>query len=146
METASIIFISSIAVFTAFAGLVRAERKNARRLVGGRFRDSLDVHIFRIEQRWTNNWKHLSRYILQLGWYYSIHSLLSTVLRVLVSVYNRIEHIFERNRARTKELRKELKKHVQQSHLSQIAHHQEKTALSSEEKTQLRKDKLEQDH
>lgn len=146
MGTASIIFIASIAVFAAFAGLVRVEQKNARRLVGGRLRNSLDVSILRIEKKWSHNWRHLSRYVLQLGWYYSIHSLLSTIMRVLVSIYNRIEHIFERNRARTKELRKELKKHVQQSHLSQIAHHREKTALSSEEKTQLRKDKLEQDH
>lgn len=146
MGTAAIIFISSIAAFAAFAAMVRAEQKNACRLLSGRLRDTLDVHILRIEQKWSNNWRHLSRYILQLGWYYSIHSLLSSLMRILVSVYDGIEHVFERNRVRTKELRKELKKHVQQSHLAQIAHHQEKTALSHEEKTQLRKDKLEQDH
>ncbi len=146
MITPGIIFASSIFIFTAYAVIVRVEHTHARRLVGGRLRGSLDIRIARVEEKWSNNWKHLSRYLLQLGWYYSIHSLLRTVLQVLVSVYTYIEQIFEKNRIRTKQLRKELKHHVAQSHLTHMAHHKEKTSLSSTAKAALRTKKLENDH
>jgi hypothetical protein len=146
MATAGIIFASSSILFIAFAIMVRIEHAKARRLVGGPLRASLDKRIMRIEQKWSNNWKHVSMYVVQLGWYYSIHSLLRTILRVLVSVYTYIEQIFEKNRLRTKEIRKEFKRHVAQSHLTHMAHHKENTALSPKEKTELRSRKLENDH
>ncbi len=146
MATAGIIFASSIILFTAYAVVVRIEHINARRLACGRLRDSLDIRIMRIEEKWSNNWKHLSRYMVQLGWYYSIHSLLKTVLRVLVSVYTHIEHQFEKNRLRTKQLRKELKRHVQESHLTHMAQHKEKTTMSTKEQVEMRARTLENDH
>jgi hypothetical protein len=146
MITPGIIFASSIILFAAYAVMVRVEHIHARRLVGTRLRNSLDIKITRVEEKWGNNWKHLSRYMLQLGWYYSIHSLLRTVLQVLVSVYTYIEHVFEKNRVRTKQLRKELKKHVAQSHLTHMAHHKEKTAMSNQEQTEMRARTLENDH
>jgi hypothetical protein len=146
MITPGIVFASSSILFIAYALMVRVEHIRARRLVGARLRTALDARITRIEERWGSNWKHLSRYILQLGWYYSIHSLLRTILQVLVSVYTYIEHIFEKNRVRTKQLRKEFKKHVAQSHLTHIAHHKEKTALSTKEQIEIRTKTLENDH
>lgn len=147
MGTAGIIFGVSIVVFALFAVLVEAEEKRARRFIGGRVRHNLDVRIVRFEEKWAKKWRHVSRYLVQLGWYYSIHSLLSTIMRVLVSIYDRIEHVFERNRTRTKQLRKELKHHLHQaSHLTAIADHKEAVALTPEEQLQLREKHLEEDH
>lgn len=146
MGTPGIIFVSSIILFTVSAVMVRVEYIKNRRLVLQRVRGWLDVHIESVEKKWSYNWKHLSRYVVQLGWYYSIHSLLKTLLSVLISLYAHIEQMFERNRLRTKQLRKELKRHVAQTHLTDIAHHRRKTALSPEEQTLLKSKTLENDH
>jgi hypothetical protein len=146
MIAAGAVFGVSLVLFSLYAFLVAVEHRNARRLFGGHVREVLDERILRLEDRTTKRWKHLSKFVVQLGWYYSIHSLLATVMRVLVSVYDRIEHVFEKNRTRTKQLRKELKKHMRESHLSKIADHKEAVSLSKEEQETLLKKKLEQDH
>lgn len=146
MGTAGLIFLVSVALFGAFAFLVRTEEAKARRVIGGQVRASLDAGIIRFEERFARKWRHMMRYIVQLGWYYSLHSLLAGLMRVLVSVYDSIEHVFEQNRARTRQLRKEFKHHRQQSHLTAIAEHRETTALSPEAQVALRHKKLTEDH
>ena len=146
MGTAGLIFLVSVALFGAFAFLVRTEEAKARRVIGGQVRASLDAGIIRFEERFARKWRHMMRYIVQLGWYYSLHSLLAGLMRVLVSVYDRIEQVFEENRTRTKQLRKEFRHHRQHSHLTAIAEHRETTALSPEEQVALRHKKLTEDH
>jgi hypothetical protein len=146
MIAAGAVFGGSIALFLLYATVVAMEQRNARRLFGGRFRDSLDVKIVALEAKVARQWKHVTKFLVRLGWYYSIHSLLATLMRALVSVYTRIEHIFEKNRTRTKELRKEFKKHLRESHLTKMADHKEATSLSREDKETLLKKRLEQDH
>ncbi len=147
MTLSVVVFSISAVAFVGYALLVTLEEKNARRLVGGRFRGRLDLRIESAGHQFEYHVKHVSRYLLQLGWYYSVHSVLRTILAALVSVYAYIEGIFERNRSRTKELRKEFRRQLnKKTHLNHIAEHKEKTALSSEEKQVLKKRKLEQDH
>ena len=147
MSLASTVFLVSIVVFVGYSLLVTLEDKNARRFVGGRFRERLDDRIERVSHQFENHWKHLSKYVLQLGWYYSVHRILRTVLGSLVFVYTFFEGIFERNRLRTKELRKEFKRQLhKKSHLTEIAAHKEETSLSEEEQQTLKTRKLEQDH
>ena len=147
MGLAAIIFSVSTAAFVGYAFLVTLEERKARRFIGGRFRERLDVQFEHVGQQFEHHFKHVSRYLLQLGWYYSVHSILRTVLTALVSSYNYIEGIFERNRLRTKELRKEFKLQLhRKSHLSHIADHKAETALSEEDKEVLKTRKLEQDH
>lgn len=146
MGAAGAIFGGSIVLFSLYATLVAFEQKNARRMFGGRFRDALDEKIVVLGARLERQWKHISKFVVRLGWYYSIHSLLSAILQALVSVYTRIEHVFEKNRARTKELRKELKKHLRESHLTKMADHKDATTLSKVEQEELLRRKLEQDH
>ena len=138
--------VTSTVLFTAFALLVQVEERNNRRLVGGRFRASLDRGVVTIGSETKRRWRHVMRYVVQLGWYYGIHSLLRAVLKVLVSLYSLIEQMFERNRLRTKELRHELKRHIHKSHLGHIADHKAETTLSIEQKTKLYKQKLEVNH
>lgn len=147
MSISAIIFFSSVVIFTGYSILVTLEEKNARRFIGGRFRDRLDIKIGVVGNQFENHWKHISRYILQLGWYYSVHKVLRTILGSLVFAYNFIEGLFERNRTRTKELRREFRRQLhKKSHLTHMAEHKAETALSSEEQEILKTRKLEQDH
>ncbi len=147
MSLATVVFLFSTIVFAGYALLVTLEEKSARRFIGGRFRDHLDDKIERVSHQFENHWKHLSKYVLQLGWYYSVHKILRTVLGSLVFVYTFFEGIFERNRLRTKELRKEFKRQLKKkSHLTEIAAHKEETALTESEQEALKTRKLEIDH
>ncbi len=147
MSAAIVVFTVSIIAFWGYALLVTLEEKNARRFIGGRFRDGLDTRLQHVGHQFENHWKHVSRYILQLGWYYSVHRILRTVLGSLVLVYTFFEGIFERNRLRTKELRKEFKRQLhKKTHLTEIAEHKEEMTLSASEQEALKTRKLEQDH
>jgi hypothetical protein len=146
MTVAIITFIVSATLFSAFALLVQVEQKNARRLVGGRFRATLDRGVQKSGAELKRRWRHVMRYVVQLGWYYGIHSLLRAILKVLVSIYSFFEQMFERNRLRTKELRQELKRHIGKSHLTQVADHKARTVLTPQEQEQLKKQKLEDNH
>lgn len=96
-----------------------------------------------VSNRITESVTHFMRYMVQLNWYYSIHSVLRTILRSLVAAYTFFENIFERNRKRTKELRAEKKQLSEQNHLRQMADHRESTALTPAEQRRLRKKTLE---
>ncbi len=139
-------FIISSILFMGFAFLVQLEQKNASRFVYGHLRESLDRGVEKGGAELRRRWRHVIRYVVQLGWYYGIHSLLRAVLKVLISVYSFFEHMFERNRVRTKELRQELKRHISKSHLTEMADHKAETTLTQEQKTQLKKQKLEDNH
>jgi hypothetical protein len=146
MVPALITFSTATAIFLVVAVVVQIEQFRSRRLFWGGVRGLLDVKLVQFAKAWTEHWHHFTQYIVKLGWYYSIHSLLRTLLKLLVSMYTYLEHIFERNRKRTKELRQERKQKTEKSHLTQIADHKAETALTSTEKTELRRQKLEQDH
>lgn len=136
-------FIASATVFVALALFVYIEQKRGRRIFLGGLRGGIDVLLVKFVRWCKEQWKHFVRYILQLGWYYSIHSLLRTVLRVLVATYDYIEAHFERNRLRTKDLRAE-KQQRGDGHLSAMAEHKAEVALTKRQQQALRKKKLEE--
>lgn len=140
------LFITSASLFIGVAIVVAIEERRARRFIGGRVRVVMDQKIDYLAHQFENHWKHVSRAVVQLGWYYSIHSVLRTILTVLVSLYDRLEQLFERNRERTKQLRRDLKKQLSSTHLSHIAEHKERVTLTPEEQATLKREKLEHDH
>ncbi|MBP6924432.1 MAG: hypothetical protein KBC62_00845 [Candidatus Pacebacteria bacterium] len=146
LTTAITTCITFLVLFVVMAVVVRAEEIREKRFFLSGTRQNLDKKLLGVHTALDDMWHHFVRYIVQLGWYYSMHSLLKTILRVLVSVYTYIEHIFEKNRQKTKVLRKEWKQKTRQTHLTQIADHKAETALSSTEKATLRQQKLEEDH
>lgn len=146
MTAAITTFVISSILFIGFAFVVQVEQKNARRLVGGRLRGALDRVVQKVGAELRRRWRHVMRYVVQLGWYYGIHSLLRAILKVLISIYSFFEHMFERNRLRTKQLRQELKRHIHKSHLTQMADHKAETTLSPQAQEELKKQKLEDTH
>jgi hypothetical protein len=99
----------------------------------------LDGVVDSIVVSWHQAVTHVTRYILQLGWYYSIHSILRATLIAMVESYHALEAVFERNRARTKQLRREIRERKQRTHLDEMHDHKTSTALSDAEKRRLRK-------
>jgi hypothetical protein len=146
LTTAITTFVTCLVLFVAVAFVVRTERIKGRRLCMVQARTWLDVKVFACEQFVAGGWHHFTQYVVRLGWYYSIHSLLRTILRLLVSVYSYFEEMFENNRERTKELRSKRRRALAQSHFTKIASHKAEVALTPEEKERRRHDTLEHNH
>ncbi len=138
LESALLAFGVSTLGFGLLYILTYYEYVSGRRL-GRRVRVALDILVTIVVSWWDNVTTHLIRYVLQLGWYYSLHSILRTILLGLVEGYHALEAVFERNRARTKELRRELKQRKQRNHLDEIHEHKANTALTETEKRRRRK-------
>jgi len=145
-EQALIVFGISVFVFVVTALVVRKERQRERRFFAPTVRSWLDHWVVRFESWVGRTWQHFTRYILQLHWYYSIHSVLRGALRVIVAMYTYLEALFERNRHRAKQLRAEKRQLGELNHLQQMATHKEETALTPTQKRKLRKQKLEERH
>lgn len=136
-------FLVSVGVFVALLLLTSKERGRGRRLFARGLREKLDVWCERLFARVSDAIAHFLRYIVQLHWYYSIHSVLKGMLRVIVAVYTGVESMFERNRKRTKELRAEKRQQNELSHLKQMSDHKAETALSPAQQRKLRDKQLE---
>lgn len=137
-------FFGSLFIFCVLFLLVRAEQKRGKRFFLTGFRSWLDRVVFKIEASIAGKIDHFVRYILQLHWYYSIHSILRGLLQLLVAVYTYFEKLFEKNRRRTKALRKERNEKKSATHLDHIAEHKAETALTPAQQRKLRKKKLEE--
>lgn len=145
MVSLGLTFLSaSVVTFVLLLFIVQAEQKRRKRFLFTGLRGWFDKVISAIERKVGRWFQHFSRYVVQLGWYYSIHSFLKAVLKVLVSSYERVERIFEANRKRTKQLRIEKQK-ATQSHLTEMAAHKEKTALTPAQQKKRRAVELEGD-
>ena len=130
-------FLISLSVFIVLLGLFRQEQRRGRRLVAARARAALDRSVESVTARITKSVTHFVRYIVQLSWYYSIHSVLRTLLRGIVTAYEYLESIFERNRERAKQLRAEKRQLAELNHLRQMAAHRADTALTPKEQQKL---------
>ena len=138
-------FLVSAVLFIVLLLSVEAERKRGKRFLLKGFRGWLDKHMAAIGLKITQSWDHFMKYIVQLSWYYTIHSFLQTVLKAVVAFYERIEHKFEMNRRRTKQLRAE-KNHIQNGgHLAEISQHKKDTALTPAQQRRLRDKQLKGD-
>ena len=136
----------SIGFFSLMLTVVHLEQKRGKRFFAGGLRSWLDRVISGTETRLATSWNHFIRYIVQLNWYYSIHSVLKAILQAMQFSYFSFEKLFERNRARAKKLRAERREINQLSHLSQVAEHKEETSLTESQKRKLRHKKLEEKH
>jgi len=136
-------FLGSVFVSVGLFFTVRKERRRGRRFFASRTRTWLDQRVDRVGALLTRSLNHFIKYIVQLNWYYSIHSILRTILRVIIAAYTYMENIFEKNRSRTKKLRAEKLQLKDTNHLSQMAAHKESTTLSTTQQQKLRKKNLE---
>lgn len=135
------LLVLSLVSFIFFALLLSYEKRNNKRYLSS-FRERLDTVIIKVTNYIDMKVTYLSRHIIKLSWYYSVHKLLRFILSLLVKAYDYLETIFSSNHARAKELKKEKKKLVN-NHLGQMAEHKEAVSLSPQQKKKLLQNKLE---
>ncbi len=139
-------FVISLSLWIVLTVVVQFEKRTGKRFILKRFRSWLDYLFIEVGRRAKEAWRNFARYVVQLGWYYSIHSLLRTFLTVLLRTYEYIEAHFENNRQKAKLLRAEMRNTFSDNHLSKVAEHKAKVALTPEEQARIRHDKLEDTH
>ena len=139
--------MASIALFGALLVMVQAEKKRGKRFLLAGLRGHLDHYFALIGLRIVSIWDHFVKYIVQLGWYYGIHSFLRAVLATLVAFYEKVEHVFENNRRRTRQLRAEKKNGSAEpsGHLAEMAQHKADTALTPAQQRKLKETHLKGD-
>ena len=126
--------------------IIEKERRRGQRFFFIGLRGWLDRLVGGFEQWLVKSWQHFIKYILQLNWYYSIHSVLRTILTMTVAIYSYFENVFENNRARTKKLRAEKRRLKEKNHLQKMADHKKDSALTPAQQKKLRHKKLEDLH
>lgn len=136
----------SVGLWIVLAVTVNLEKRRGKRFILKRFRRWLDYAILEVNRQAKEGWNNFARYVVQLGWYYSLHSLLRAFLKVLHTIYEYIEALFENNRKKAKLLRAEMRNKYTDTHLNQVAEHKAKVALTPEEQVKLRHEKLEDTH
>jgi hypothetical protein len=132
------IFLSSLVLFIVCARLFTMEKRSNQRFFAGGIRSELDIRLTQWGRGIDRNIVYLSRYIITLSWYYSLHTLLKLALRFLASVYTVVEALLHFNRTRARIIRTEHKRR-EPSHLAILADHKAETQLTASQK-QKRKD------
>ena len=143
MISAGHLFVLSIVVFLLYAVFVTIEKNKGKRIVFSTIRHFLDLALvksYSFIAFWLN---YISRHIIKLSWYYSIHRSLQFIMTVLVKTYDRLEVMFMQNRDRARVIKIERKKMKKDNHLYQMANHKEAVSLTEEEKEKLLAKKLE---
>jgi len=143
--------VSLLVLFVAYSALVGAEMTRGNRLILSGMRAHLDRCVSWLIMRTAAVIRYLDRHIIRLSWYYSLHSFLHIVLRIVVSVYDYFESWFHQNRQRARALRAERRALVRtkqspvkvDTHLTSIAEHKEQNALSEKQRQKLKTKKLE---
>lgn len=137
----------SVAVFGILITSIQAEKKRGRRFLLPGVRNVLDEHIAAVGLKIVKTWDHFTKYVVQLGWYYGMHSFLRAILATLVTFYERVENAFEHNRRRTKRLRAEKNKVTsdESNHLTVMAQHKADTALTPAQQRKLKATQLKGD-
>jgi hypothetical protein len=143
IETAATVWLISLVTFATLVLVVRQEQKRGKRYLIPGVRSWLDDRVLQAGNLLARAWEHFSKYILQLNWYYSIHSILKGILKTLFAFYRYFENIFERNRTRTKQLRAEKRQLSEYSHLQQMSDFKHETALTESQKKKLKQKHLE---
>lgn len=140
------VFTISLTLFVILAVLTSLEKRRSRRLFLSAFRNWLDRTLEAVVSFFAQKYRYLVRHIIQLSWYYSIHSALKTSMTLLVKAYDALEEIFISNRERAKVLRAERRKLTAvRNHLTEIEEHKVTTALTTSQKKKLKARKLERD-
>ena len=139
MFLALLVTITSLTILFLLGYLFVIEEKIEHRLFLAQKRHALDKVIIKFIAFVHHKSIFFGRHIITLSWYYSLHILLKLILRFLAGLYFRVEKILQRNRLRTKALRRERHQSLQvDNHLIQIAEHQSETALTEREKTKIK--------
>lgn len=139
-------FALSVLALVGLSVLVGAEQSRGQRFFAASARAKLDRAVAVGETRIAESWAHFTRYVIELGWYHSLQSLLRAVIVVLRQGYEWLERVRDTQRARAARLQAEQRQVAVENHLRQMAEHKQGTALTPAQKRKLKQRKLEERH
>ncbi|MEZ4195161.1 MAG: hypothetical protein R3B53_02060 [Candidatus Paceibacterota bacterium] len=145
MLSAGALFFTSLGLLLLFAFFTSWEQQKGARVLLPRLREMLDTLILKVYEYLKSKVKYLVRHTIKLSWYYSIHSMLKTIMTLLVKAYDRLELVFMENRERAKVLRAEKRLMTKDNHLTAMVEHKASTALTDSQKKKLKAKKLERE-
>jgi hypothetical protein len=130
----------NVLALIVFGRIFTLELRRGHRFFATGPRAFLDQCITVVSARVGRFYTYISRYVITLSWYYSLHALLKVILKFLAGTYTAVEALFHHNRKRARKIRIERKR--EQSHLSLIAEHKVETALTPDQKVKLKEKAL----
>ncbi len=148
LPTVVVAFFASLAIFLFVLILVGLERRKRKRFLLPTFRAWIDKVLFVGRDYSGDKLNHFVRYILQLHWYYGIHSFLRGILTTIAKFYSYIENILETNRNKARQIRREkrLVENDPDNHLTHIASNRVETALTPTQQRKRKNKELEGKH
>lgn len=118
------------------------EERAGKRFILTGLRRALDSWVTYCSQAATKLFVYLTRYVITLSWYYSLHAFLRLLLKFLASVYYMVEKLLHSNRDRARKIRHERKQKGSSSHLELLTDHKDDTKLTEAQKKRLKEKSL----
>lgn len=137
MSVALIIAGASFVLLLVFARLFTLEQRAGKRFVLPTLRFALDNMITTVTAASGRLFVYVSKYVITLSWYYSLHAFLAVVLRFISSIYYVVEGVTHRNRDRARKIRQE-RKRESKSHLEVLTDHQSDNKLTEQQKKKIK--------
>lgn len=133
----------SFSLFVVCLWLFSREHHSQKRFFLSGVRQALDRLLMSISQSLQHGITYISKYVIKLSWYYSLHAFLRIILQFLAGVYYFVEKMLHNNRDRARKIRQDRKRNSI-SHLGILVDHQTVNKLSEEQKKKLKEKSLNQ--
>ncbi len=128
---------ASFVLLICLGRLFSLEKRAGRRFILPTLRFALDNVIVSIAGAVHRFFVYITKYVITLSWYYSLHAFLGVTLKFLASIYYVVENMTHRNRDKARKIRQERKQSTK-SHLDMLVDHKDDTKLTETQKKKLK--------
>jgi hypothetical protein len=120
-----------------FGWLFSRERRAGKRFFLSSVRFALDNALTALSDMAHRFFVYVTKYVITLSWYYSLHAFLGVTLKFLASIYYLVENITHRNRDKARKIRQE-RKRSSRTHLEVLVDHKDETKLTETQKKKIK--------
>ncbi len=138
MHTALIFFTGSVLTLLFIIAVFCVEdAQSGKRVLFPKIREMLDSLVLKYSHKLIAIDTYLGRGFTRLMLHYAAHGVLQRLLKIVEHIEHKVEYLLRRN----KQVAKQIKTNTQKTHLDELTAHKEHTALSEEQKKQIRSHK-----
>lgn len=134
---AFIIASVSFVLLVVLSKLFSLETRAGKRFILPTLRFAVDNMIVAFADSVHRFFVYVTKYVITLSWYYSLHAFLQMTLKFLAGIYYVVENFTHRNRDKARKIRQE-RKQSNRSHLEVLVDHKDETKLTEQEKKKLK--------
>jgi hypothetical protein len=128
---------TSFVLLVIFSRIFTLEKRAGRRFIFPTLRFAFDNIIVALAHSVQRFFVYVTKYVITLSWYYSLHAFLQVTLKFLAGIYYVVENITHRNRDKARKIRQE-RKQGSRSHLEVLVDHKDETKLTETQKKKLK--------